>query len=81
MALKIYVNADRDKLKPRELSQLESLIPGLSRYFASQDAVLLAGDILLKYRDKYSNPIDALLITPNTVVLLELKTYKQKGEV
>lgn len=81
MALKVYINPDRDKIKENELQQIKMLVPKLNSCFADQDAVLLIGDIILECKSRYSNPIDAVLITSYWVFLIELKSYKNNGTV
>ncbi len=81
MALKVIINPS--KIRPSEMEQIDAILPELNKLFKDEDAVLLAGDILVHstYTQKWSNPFDALLITSKTIVLLELKKYKVKGTV
>ena len=81
MALKVIINPS--KIKPSEKEQINAILPELNKLFKDEDAVLLAGDIVVHstYTQKWSNPFDALLITSKTIVLLELKKYKVKGTV
>lgn len=89
---KVYIHydtgEDREKRREKELGQIKKILPGLNRVLSSKkiDAILLAGDIkfsappcardAVKKSAVKNNPIDALLITKNTIVLLELKDYK-----